>query len=193
MCAMDAMWRTYGYQTYPASIPAVNQIKVVLEDVYNQFMLDGKCLDLAVYFNRPVQLQHLLYTDMYNAYSWSYKLQKTYASKPELLNIDYFVIRIAPLTKNIYVAKKINPKPSITRLNMLCILSGEIYFLRELMLHCALSGYRDAKTVNGVQYTTFQESALARGLIQDRGEAVHAFKEAVIYFTRLSCVDFLLC
>ena len=136
MCAMDAMWRTYGYQTYPASIPAVNQIKVVLEDVYNQFMLDGKCLDLAVYFNRPVQLQHLLYTDMYNAYSWSYKLQKTYASKPELLNIDYFVIRIAPLTKNIYVAKKINPKPSITRLNMLCILSGEIYFLRELMLHC---------------------------------------------------------
>jgi len=183
MCAMDAMWRTYGYQTYPASIPAVNQIKVVLEDVCNQFLLDGKCCDIAVYFNRPVQLQHLLYTDMYNAYSWSYKLQKTYASKPELLNIDYFVIRIAPLTKNIYVAKKINPKPSITRLNMLCILSGEIYFLRELMLHCALSGYRDAKTVNGVQYTTFQESALARGLIQDRGEAVHAFKEAVIYFT----------
>jgi len=183
MCAMDAMWRTYGYQTYPASIPAVNQIKVVLEDVCNQFLLDGKCCDIAVYFNRPVQLHHLLYTDMYNAYSWSYKLQKTYTNKPELLNIDYFVIRIAPLTKNIYVAKKINPKPSITRLNMLCILSGEIYFLRELMLHCALSGYRDAKTVNGVQYTTFQESALARGLIQDRGEAVHAFKEAVIYFT----------
>jgi len=79
---MDAMWRTYGYQTYPASIPAVNQIKVVLEDVCNQFLLDGKCCDIAVYFNRPVQLQHLLYTDMYNAYSWSYKLQKTYAASP---------------------------------------------------------------------------------------------------------------
>ena len=30
MCAMDAMWRTYGYQTFPASIPAVNSSSKML-------------------------------------------------------------------------------------------------------------------------------------------------------------------
>jgi len=87
MCAMDAMWRTYGYQTYPASIPAVNQVKIVLEDVCQDFLSKQKCCDLVVYFNRPVQLENMLYADMYNDYSWSYKLQKKYQQSPQLLNI----------------------------------------------------------------------------------------------------------
>ena len=77
MCAMDAMWRTYGYQTYPASIPAVNQVKVVLSDVCDDFLSKQKCCD----FNRPLQL----YALMFNDYSWSYKLRKKYQQLPELL------------------------------------------------------------------------------------------------------------
>ena len=183
MCAMDAMWRTYGYQTYPSSIPAVNQIKVVLEDVAKDLLLHEKCCDLAVYFSRPIQLETYLYADMFNKYSWSYKLQKKYRDNPELLNIDYFVINVPSITKSIYVTLKINAKPSITRVGMLCILSGEIWYLREIMLQAAVRGYEDAKSFDGITYTTFQESALARGLIQDRGEAVHAFREAVQFFT----------
>ena len=66
---------------------------------------------------------------------------------------------------------------------MLCILSGEIWYLREILLQAAVRGYQDAKTYRGIVYTTYQESALARGLIPDRGEAVHAFKEALQYNT----------
>ena len=66
---------------------------------------------------------------------------------------------------------------------MLCILLGEIWCLREILLQAAVRGYQDAKTYRGIVYTTYQESALARGLIPDRGEAVHAFKEALQYNT----------
>ena len=177
MCAMDAMWRTYGYQTYPASIPAVNQVKIVLEDVCQDFLSKQKCCDLVVYFNRPVQLENMLYADMYNDYSWSYKLQKKYQQSPQLLNVEYFAIKIPSITKVIYVTKKILANPSITRVGMLCILSGEIWYLREILLQTAV------RTFAGIVYTTFQESAIARGLIPDRGEAVHAFQEAIQFFT----------
>lgn len=56
-------------------------------------------------------------------------------------------------------------------------------YLREILLQTAVRGYKDAKTFAGIVYTTFQESAIARGLIPDRGEAVHAFQEAVQFFT----------
>ena len=183
MCAMDAMWRTYGYQTYPASIPAVNQVKVVLNDVCDDFLSKQKCCDIAVYFNRPLQLEILQYAPMFNDYSWSYKLPKKYQQSPELLNIDFFIVKILPITRNIYLFKKIRANPSITRVGMLCILLGEIWCLREILLQAAVRGYQEAKTYRCIVCTTYQESASARGLIPDRGEAVHAFKEALQYNT----------
>ena len=62
---------------------------------------------------------------------------------------------------------------------MLCILSAEIWYLSEILLQAAVRGYQEAKTYRGIVYTTYQESALARGLTPDRGEAAHAFKEAL--------------
>jgi len=48
MCAMDARWRCYGYHAYPSSIPAVNLIKIVLEDRANEFISKSKCKDITV-------------------------------------------------------------------------------------------------------------------------------------------------
>ena len=184
MCAMDAMWRCYGYHTYPSSIPAVNLIKIVLEDTANEFISKNKCQDITVYLNRPLSLRPLLYTQMFQLYRWSYQLTKKYTTRPELLNnIDgFFVIQVTPMTRKIYIMKKVDSSPSITRLATLCILSGEIWYLRQIILYYPILSYKDAKAWNGFVYLTYQEGALARGIIEERGEAKAAFREVIDYY-----------
>jgi len=180
MCAMDAMWRTYGYQTYPGSIPAVNLVKVMLEKTAMDYLNINKQLtDIVVYFNRPTALLPLLYNQMFNEYSWSYKLLKTYVRQPALRDVAFWELVILPLNRPIYIMKKVNPNPSITRIGMLCILTGEIYYLRILMVNCPVLSWKDAKTFEGTEYNTFKEAAVARGLIDDKSDAVNAFKEMI--------------
>jgi len=83
---------------------------------------------------------------MFNKCGSSYKLQKIYRDNPELLNIDQFVINVPSIPKSSYVTLKINAKPSITRVDMLCILSGEIWYLREIIIQAVVRGYEDAKS-----------------------------------------------
>ena len=66
---------------------------------------------------------------------------------------------------------------------MLCILSGEIYYLRILMVNCPVLSWKDAKTFEGTEYNTFQEAAVARGLIDDKSDAVNAFEEMINFST----------
>jgi len=50
------------------------------------------------------------------------------------------------------------------------------------MLYYPVSSYRDARTWNGQVYQTFQEGALARGIIEERGEAKAAFREVIAFY-----------
>jgi len=183
MCAMDAMWRTLGYQTYPASIPAVNLVKIIMEDTAEIMLRKNNCPDIVVYLNRPFPLRGLLYNEMFNVYSWSYKLLKYYIRHPELINTEYWDIKIPQLTRNIYIMKKVNPNPSITRIAMSCILAGEIWYLRQIMIRFPIQSWKDAKCVNGIQYKTFQEGAIARGVIEHDTEGVLSFQEMIPFFT----------
>jgi hypothetical protein len=42
LCAMDAMWRTLGYQTYPAPEPNVQTVKVKMPNVVRQILFRKK-------------------------------------------------------------------------------------------------------------------------------------------------------
>jgi len=66
---------------------------------------------------------------------------------------------------------------------MLCILSGEIWDVRQLMVNCPIVSWVDAKTVNGgVTYSTFQEGAAARGIIKHRSnKGIVSFREVLPY------------
>jgi len=75
-------WRTLGYQTYPASIPAVNLVKIIMEDTVEIMLRKNNCPDMVVYLNRPFSLHGLLDNEMFNVYSWSYKLLKYYIRHP---------------------------------------------------------------------------------------------------------------
>jgi hypothetical protein len=63
VCAMGAMWCFYGYQDYPASIPAVCSFKVGTPEQLDFIVGYGKISDLQVYYNRPTKLENFKYVD----------------------------------------------------------------------------------------------------------------------------------
>ncbi len=62
-CAMGAMWHFYGYQDYPAYIPAVCSFKVQTPQQLDFIVRSGKISDLQVYYNRPTELENFKYVD----------------------------------------------------------------------------------------------------------------------------------
>jgi hypothetical protein len=59
----------YGYQNYPASIPAVCSFKVQAPGQLNFTVRSGKILDLQVYYNRPTELENFKYVDFLKTYN----------------------------------------------------------------------------------------------------------------------------
>lgn len=56
LCAMDAMWRVFGFQTYPASHPSCVLISIrskKFADYTLSAQGGGKITDIGVYLNRP--------------------------------------------------------------------------------------------------------------------------------------------
>ena len=55
---------------------------------------------------------------------------------------------------------------SLTRMQHVNILMGEIYYLRIILLNVAVTGFDDILSINGKVCKTFQESAIKRNLIK---------------------------
>jgi len=185
LCSMDAMWRTLGYQTYPSPTPTVCVIKVKLEKDVNKILNDGKVCDLLIYFRRPLQLRQILYTDFFKHYMHGSTLPKKYSNNANLLNLDYFIISISELRRknnqqNLYYIYKRSNTDNITRLEMLPISSGEIWYLRLILYKVPIDNFEDAKRFENITYNTYQLAAIARGLVKDENEAITAF-EMVMY------------
>ena len=66
---------------------------------------------------------------------------------------------------------------------MSCILTGKIWYLRQIMIRFPIQSWKDAKCVNGIQYKTFQEGAIARGVIKHDAEGVLSFLGMIPFFT----------
>jgi len=185
LCSMDAMWRVLGYQTYPSPTPTVCVIKVKLENDVKKLLNEGKVCDLLIYFKRPLPLKPLLYTEFFKIYKHGSKLPLKYHNNTNLLNVEYFTITISELSRRnnqstLYYIYKRNNVNSITRLEMLPITSGEIWYLRLILYRVPIDGFIDAKCFENVSYNSYQLAAIARGLVKDHNEAITAF-EMVMY------------
>lgn len=60
---------------------------------------------------------------------------------------------------------------------------GEKWYLRLILFKMPVSSFKDARTVNGVTYQSFQLAALARNLVEDENEVLTAFQWAISYST----------
>lgn len=69
--------------------------------------------------------------------------------------------------------------------------TGELFYLRALLLHRPAYSFADIRTINNVLYPTFQEAASALGLFKDDLEGQEIMKEAIASFCSPSQFQFL--
>jgi hypothetical protein len=127
LCAMDAMWRTLGYQTYPSSSPAVQTITVKMPAMVQFLLFEKKSCDMLIYFNRPIQLRHLKYTELFKLYTVNNKLSSRFHNEDQDELNGYFIINITGLETLYLQSRSDRTKPSIIRMEMLYITSGTKY------------------------------------------------------------------
>jgi len=60
---------------------------------------------------------------------------------------------------------------------------GEKWYIRLIFYNKPVLSFKDARTVDGVTYPTFQQAALAARLVEDENEATTAFEWATQYST----------
>jgi len=58
---------------------------------------------------------------------------------------------------------------------------GEKWYLRLILYSHPVISFKDARTFEGIIFQTFQESALARKLVEDENEAIIAFQWASVH------------
>jgi len=205
LCSMDAMWRTLvklilstiiddttyycsfykyilGYQTYPSPIPSVIIIKIKTENEMNKIIQDGQVCDLLIYFYRPSSLQSLTYPALFKLYLYSIKLPAQYRNiEPNNAELTHFAIDMPHMGKTFYLYKRNRNFKSITRLEMVPLTIGEKWYLRLILYRMPVVSFKDARTVDGMIFQTFQEAALARKLVEDENEANIAFQWATLH------------
>ena len=91
----------------------------------NEIINNEQCHDLLVYFYRPNDLKHLKYAEVFNQYNWSYKLPQR----------QCYTIHIQAISKTIYLVKNKDQNSSITRIEMIPIMAGEIWYLRLILVN----------------------------------------------------------
>jgi hypothetical protein len=91
----------------------------------------------------------------------------------------YHAMTIPGLKKNpLYLYKRKDNADRIVRTEMIYITAGEPYYLRLISKSRPFNSFKDARTVNGTVYATFQEAAIASHLVEDDRDARQCFLEA---------------
>ena len=172
--SMDCYWRILGHETYPAPSPSVQVIKIVSEQRIAKSLLDGKVPDIVIYFNRPQFLSTLKCTEFFNLYLWSYQEPARFRDN----EAGYYTITLPNIYKNIYIYKRMECNPCITRLEVIAITAGELFYLRLILYNYAKTSFLDCLRFNNRTYATYQEAAVAAGIVKDNDEIYSCFAEA---------------
>lgn len=184
MSSMEACWRIFNYQTYPASTPAVSTIKLKTADQLKKIQEAGKVSDFDVYLNRPVALRNLTFVEFYKNFDYTYDKPPRFDDSVDVAltpspggELQCDVIRLQHhVAKPVYL-KRLQTENRIIRLNPVPFNSGELWYMRLLLRHTFPVSIRDMYTCNGETFETFQEACVAHGLLADQDEAQLTFEE----------------
>ena len=177
LTSFDAVWRILGYHTYPATLPGVRYVTIKTESQANDLLSKNKSCDMGVYMCRPEQLYGKRYNEVFKEYS-------VQISRPtgKIENIDYFTVRMVhPVYRNNvirYIVKRVKRVGNVSRIGYVPLIAGEIWYLRQIILHSAPINWIDARSHNGVIYDTYQEAAIAKGYVKEHEEAIAVYNEA---------------
>ena len=100
---------------------------------------------------------------------------------PEMLEIAKMCfiekkIFIPHTFKTYYIYKRNQRFKSITRIEMVPLTVGEKWYLRLILYNQPVLSFKDARTIDGITFQTFQEAALALKLVKDEKVAKIAFQ-----------------
>jgi hypothetical protein len=85
----------------------------------------------------------------------------------------------AIVTKTVFIYKRSKPKNILVRMGMLYIGAGEMWYLRILLLNKSADSFHTIKSVDGVEYSSFQAAAIASGFVQHNQESQICFNDAI--------------
>ena len=172
ICSSEVFWRLFGFETYPSPHPLVITIKVRKQSFLGFQEEKGQMCDLSRYFNRPKteQFMNLTFSAFYRAY-------RSVDKKPA--NGDYITVTLQGNCKQTYIVKR--QKDVFVRIEGVPINSGEIFFLRSILIVVPSYSLKDLLTFEGISYQTFQHSARARGLIENEQSSRDYFREIAIH------------
>ena len=194
LSASEAAWRIMEY-TVTRKEPAVKTLAIHLPDLqiaqmYRQNSSESAATTLLRYFARPYdgifeQLTYIQYFEKYCLYK--YDPQNT-----EPLRGFDFLEKYSPAFPRFIVRKRMKGEV-VARIQTVSPRTGDLYYLRVLLLHRPARSFSDLQNINGHHYSTFQEAATALGLFANQLEAELTLKEAVDSFSSPQQLRFLFC
>jgi hypothetical protein len=117
--------------------------------------------------------------DFNREYIGYYKLPVTCARDPT----SYYTVQLPDQQRPLYLCKSSDHIRTIVRMEMLYPSAGEVWYLRQLLLHKPFTSYGDARQYQGVAFRSYQESALAHGIVTEEREALLCFRESMLTST----------
>jgi len=195
----EAMWHMFGFETN-RRFPSVNLLYVhhegeqpVVHDEADepekrQAAADSAVSDLMRYFGRPINAQcsNLTYPEYYEQFSVekdkrSNKRTRTSmddSDDPEDNNSETSHLRDR---YGNYVYRK--TKPSVSRIQYMSPDQGDIWFLRLLLLKRSAHNFSQLKSIDNVEYESYEKCARELGLVHDVEEYTICLQEAISFST----------
>lgn len=93
--------------------------------------------------------------------------------------IGVIIILSNPIQTAMHVILCTPGHPHISCICNVCPSEEEVFYLHALLQHRPASSYVDARTVDNVEYATFQEAATELGLFENKKEVEYAMMEAI--------------
>ena len=199
LCATECAWRIMGYNTYERT-PTVICLPVHLEREQPGLTDtdDAVCDSFAVspllrHFARPDHEKYndLIYFEYFESFivssrcpvmfrhvfpSWHPEAQtSTNASTPpDSIHLDQ-----APVGSRCFVYERLRRERPLCRLEMKYPKQKEVFYLRQILLRYPKRSFADCKEHAGATYATYEEAALASGMLQRNDEAKAVLDEIV--------------
>lgn len=174
--AMEAAWFTWGHTTFPPTVPAVHQLNLIVGEASEN--RNGSSM-LSKYFNRPVKdgFNNLRYCEFFELYN----VTTQPPSNRPADQYDAFVVG----NRTYFCWTPARTQVRFYRLINIFSASGELFYMRLLLLHRPARSLKDLRTIinratnEAVEYPTFLQAAQALGLIEDADETFETLREAI--------------
>ena len=190
----EAVWRILAFDI-TAKFPAVTSYSLHLPGrQFGQMLRDrgeaSTISPLLVYLARPVggEWDNLKYLDFYQQYT-VYPISPTSPRRRYAAIVTPLSGTPTPNTRRYGLIRR--GRTRVCRLHFVPIRSGDLYYLRSLLLHRSSHTFEGFRVVEGIVHPTFQSAAIAMGLFRDRNEVQQALQEGVAALLRPSQLRFL--